>query len=79
MDQCLDEARYAVIEPFIDALREKGVKPERQVDILRRLRQSRHDDLTAVCRELARAAHTELSALAREVLQRAGVEWSVSH
>ena len=74
VDQCLDEARYAVLEPFLAALRQKGVQPERQVDILRRLRQFTHDDLTAVCRELARVAHPELSALAREILQRAGVE-----
>ena len=74
VDQCLDEARYAVLEPFIAALREPGVKPERQVDILRRLRQSKHDDLPAACQELARSAHPELSALAREILQRAGVE-----
>jgi formylglycine-generating enzyme required for sulfatase activity len=74
VDQCLDEARYAVLEPFIVALREKGVKPERQVDILRRLRQFKHDDLTEVCRELARADYSELSALAQEILQRAGVK-----
>jgi formylglycine-generating enzyme required for sulfatase activity len=74
VDQCLDEARYAVLEPFIAALREKGAKPKRQLDILRRLRQSDHPDLLAVCRELARAAHPELSALAREVLQRAGIK-----
>jgi formylglycine-generating enzyme required for sulfatase activity/predicted phosphodiesterase len=73
VDQCLDEACYAVLEPFIAALRAKGVKPERQVDILRRLRQFTHDDLTAVCRELALLAHPELAALAREILLRAGV------
>ena len=72
VDQCLDEARYPVLEPFIAALREQDVKPERQLDILRRLRQFDHPDLLAVCRELARAVHPELSALAREVLQRAG-------
>ena len=71
VDQCLDEARYPVLEPFIAALREQDVKPERQLDILRRLRQFDHPDLLAVCRELARAAHPELSALAGEVLQRA--------
>ncbi len=74
VDQCLDEACYAVLEPFIAALRAKHVKPERQLDILRRLRQFEHDDLTAVCGELAGAAHPELSALAGEILQRAGVE-----
>jgi hypothetical protein len=73
VDQCLDEARYTVLEPFIATLREKHVKPERQLDILRRLRQFDHPDLLAVCRELARAAHPELSALAGEVLQRAGI------
>jgi formylglycine-generating enzyme required for sulfatase activity/predicted phosphodiesterase len=73
VDQCLDEARYPVLEPFIAALREKDVKPERQLDILRRLRQFDHPDLLAVCRELARAAHPELLALAGEVLQRAGI------
>ncbi|MCX6916321.1 MAG: SUMF1/EgtB/PvdO family nonheme iron enzyme [Verrucomicrobia bacterium] len=71
VDQCLDEARYPVLEPFIAALWEQDVKPERQLDILRRLRQFDHPDLLAVCRELARAVHPELSALAREVLQRA--------
>jgi formylglycine-generating enzyme required for sulfatase activity len=74
VDQCLDEARYPVLEPFIAALREKGAQPERQLDILRRLRQFDHPELLAVCRELARAAHPELSALAREVLQRAGIK-----
>ena len=74
MDQCLDEARYTVLEPFIEALREKGVKPERQVDILRRLRQFDHPDLVVVCRDLARSDHAELSALAREILHRAGIE-----
>ena len=63
-----------MIEPFIDALRDKGAKPERQLEILRRLRQFDHPGLVAVCRDLARAAHPELSALAREVLQRAGLE-----
>jgi formylglycine-generating enzyme required for sulfatase activity/predicted phosphodiesterase len=74
VDQCLDEACYALLEPFIEALRKKGVKLERQVDILRRLRHFKHDKLTAVCRELAQTKHPELSALAREILQRAGVE-----
>jgi formylglycine-generating enzyme required for sulfatase activity len=73
VDQCLDEARYPLLEPFIAALREKGARPERQLDILRRLRQFDQPDLLAVCRELARAAHPELSALSREVLQRAGI------
>jgi formylglycine-generating enzyme required for sulfatase activity len=74
VDQCLDEARYAVLEPFLVALRENGAQPERQVSILRPWRQSTHPDLVAVCRELVRSAHPELSALAREILQRAGVE-----
>ena len=74
VDQCLDEARYAVLEPFIAALREKDAKPQRLLDILRRLRQFDHPDLLTVCRELARVMHPELSALAGEVLQRAGIE-----
>jgi hypothetical protein len=74
VDQCLEEARYAVVEPFLTALREPEVKPERQLDILRRLRQCDHPDLVAVCRELARSPHAELASLAREILQRAGIE-----
>ncbi len=71
VDQCLDESRFAVVEPFIEALRTAA--PQRQLDILRRLRQTQHEDLTALCRELARSTDTELAALAREILQRAGV------
>src|ERR1019366_2698381 len=71
VDQCLDEARYPMLEPFIAALREQGAKPERQLDILRRLRQFDHPDLLAVCHELAEATHPELSALAREIIERA--------
>ena len=74
VDQCLEEARYAALEPFIEALRADGAEPERQVDILRRLRQFTHPDFVAACRELARAEHPELASLAREILQRAGVE-----
>jgi formylglycine-generating enzyme required for sulfatase activity len=73
VDQCLDEARYAVLEPFIAALREPGVKPERQVEILRRLRQAQHEELTAVCQELAQAPEPELAALAQEILTRTQV------
>jgi hypothetical protein len=29
IDQCLEEARYAVIEPFIAALRAPNARPER--------------------------------------------------
>jgi formylglycine-generating enzyme required for sulfatase activity len=74
VDQCLDEARYAVLEPFIKALREEGVKPEQQLDILRRVRQFDHPGLIEVCRKLARSDHAELASLARVVLQRAGIE-----
>jgi formylglycine-generating enzyme required for sulfatase activity len=74
VDQCLDEARYAVLEVFIAALREQGAKPERQLDILRRLRLFDHPDLFAVCRELARVDDAELASLAREILQRAKIE-----
>lgn len=85
VDQCLDEARYAVLEPFIAALEEKGTKPERQLDLLRRLRQFDHPDLLAVCRELvqrdsefktgaAMLPILEMHSLAREILQRAKVE-----
>ena len=74
VDQCLDEVRYVAFEPFIEALRERDAVPERQVDILRRLRQFDHPELVAVCQELAVAAVSDLSALAREVLHRAGVE-----
>ena len=54
-------ARYAVLEVFIAALREQGAKPERQLDILRRLRLFDHPDLFAVCRELARVDDAELA------------------
>ena len=74
VDQCLNDVRYVVIEPFIEALREKDATPERQVDILRRLRQFDYPELVAVCKELAFAPVSDLSALAREVLRRAGVE-----
>jgi formylglycine-generating enzyme required for sulfatase activity/predicted phosphodiesterase len=73
VDQCLDEARYAVLEPFIEALRDKAATVPRQLDILRRLRQFDHPRLIEVCRELARSDHAELASLAREVLQRAGI------
>jgi len=74
VDQCLDEARYAVLEPFVEALKDKAATVPRQLDILRRLRQFDHPDLVAVCRDLARSGHAELASLAREILQRAGIE-----
>ncbi|MCP5517114.1 MAG: SUMF1/EgtB/PvdO family nonheme iron enzyme [Verrucomicrobiales bacterium] len=76
VDQCLDEARYAVIEPFVTGLTQKGVKPERQLDLLRRLKPfARPEEATliAACRELADSPHRELASLARELLQRAGI------
>lgn len=73
VDQCLDESRFAVVEPFIDVLKRAAQNPQRQFDILRRLRHSQHEDLTEICRDLARSANSELAALAREILQRAGV------
>ncbi len=71
VDQCLDEALYPVLEPFIAALRD--ATPQRQLDILRRLAPFKRDDLTAVCRKLARSTNTELAGLAREILLRAGI------
>jgi formylglycine-generating enzyme required for sulfatase activity len=73
VDQCLDEALYPVLEPFVAALRQPSVTPALQLDILRRLRQASHPDLTAVCRELVRSEHVELASLAGEILQRAGI------
>jgi formylglycine-generating enzyme required for sulfatase activity len=73
VDQCLDEARYAVLEPFLAALTAKGVKPERQLDLLRRLKTFDHPELLAACREFARSRHAELASLAGEILQRAGI------
>jgi len=72
VDQCLEEARYPVLEPFLAALREPGATPERQLDLLRRMKPFTHPDLLAACRELVRAKHDELAALAREILERAG-------
>ena len=74
VDQCLDEARHPVLEPFLEALRDQRAPAPRQLHLLRRLRQREHPDLVKVCRELARSKHAELAALAREVLQRAGSE-----
>jgi formylglycine-generating enzyme required for sulfatase activity len=73
VDQCLDEARYAVLDPFLDALRERDATPERQFAILRRLKAFEHPELLAICRELADSRHAELASLAREILQRAGI------
>ncbi len=74
VDQCLDEARYAVLEPFIEALRDPAATVPRRLDILRRLRPFNHPDLVAACRELARSQPGELASLAREVLQRGKIE-----
>jgi formylglycine-generating enzyme required for sulfatase activity len=74
VDQCLDEARYAVLEPFLTVLKKPEMAPDRQLAILRPLRPFKHAELTAVCRRLARSAHLELREVAREILQRAGVE-----
>ena len=63
VDQCLDEARYAVLEPFVAALTAPDVKRTRQVDLLRRLRQASHPNLLVACRELAQLARRALTAL----------------
>jgi formylglycine-generating enzyme required for sulfatase activity/predicted phosphodiesterase len=73
VDQCLDEARYPVLEPFLAALTAKGAKPERQLDLLRRLKAFDRPELLAACRELAGSLHPEMASLAGEILQRAGI------
>lgn len=74
VDQCLEEARYLVIEPFLAALRDPEAGPARQLAVLHRLRPVEHPDLVVVCRELVRSEDAELASLAEEILQRAGVE-----
>lgn len=81
VDQCLEEARYAVLEPFLAALTAKGVKAERQLDLLRRLKPFDHPDLLANCHALVQSDSGdlpfgqpfELVSLAGEILQRAGI------
>ena len=46
VDQCLDEARDPVLDPFLAALTAKDVKPERQLDLLRRLKPFARPDAT---------------------------------
>ena len=72
VDQCLDEARFAVLEPFLEALRDADAPAHRQLDLLRPLRQLDHPELAGVCRELARSKHAELASLAHEVIHRTG-------
>ena len=74
VDQCLNEARYAVLEPFLEVLGDPQAPASRQLDLLRPLRQFDHPELVKVCRTVARSEHAELASLAREVLQRAGIE-----
>ena len=73
IDQCLEEARHPVVEPLINALQTLGVKRERQLAILRRLRQMVSSALVPVGHRFAALNDPELSGLGRELLLRAGV------
>ena len=73
IDQCLEEARHPVVEPLIDALQTLGVKRERHLAILRRLRQMVAPALVPVGHRFAALNDPELSGLGRELLLRAGV------
>jgi hypothetical protein len=73
VDQCLEEARYVTLEPFLEELKLPAANEAilaRQVQILRRLRSFEHPELVTVCQDLSGAPHAELSALAREILER---------
>lgn len=72
VEQCLEESRHLVFEPFLEALRAPAVKPARQLEILRLFARREHPDLSGVCRELVKSRDREVAALAREILQRAG-------
>jgi len=74
LDQCLDEARYAVLDPFLAALTKEGATLQRQLDLLRRMRTFfEHPDVQTACRKLAGSPQPELASLACEILQRAGI------
>ena len=72
VEQCLEEARHVVFEPFLEALRAPKVTAARQVEILRLFTRREHPDLLGVCRELVKAKDREVAALAREIVLRAG-------
>ncbi len=74
IDQCLEEALYPAPEPFLAALQQEGQTPQRQLEILRRLRQMNHPALVEVCRPLAASNQGEMATLAREILARSGIE-----
>lgn len=74
IDQCLEEALYPAPEPFLAALKQEGQTPQRQLEILRRLRQVNHPELVEVCRRLATTKRGEVAELAREILARSGIE-----
>jgi formylglycine-generating enzyme required for sulfatase activity/predicted phosphodiesterase len=73
IDQCLEEALYPALEPFLAAMQEERQTTQRQLEILRRLRQASHPQLLEVCRRLVETRQGELAELAREILLRSGI------
>jgi len=76
VDQCLEETRYAVLEPFVAGIRQCDGDEVRQLGLLQRLvpfARRGADELVQLCRELVAAREEEeLAFLARELLQRCG-------
>ena len=73
VDQCLEEARYAVLEPLIEALRAGNPSAELELGLLLRLKPFSPQGLLEECRQRTDSSSPEVASLAREILARSGV------